>query len=108
MEGAPFLGWFGIGTDTVIPPVTFAFREVRRQFHMETALPVVLLLIPLPGPLPSAELMGFEPSILIGIGAVALRIELKDDGTTVLILPVSRQDRTVIRRKITRDGRTRE
>lgn len=59
---------------------------------MKTALPVVFLLIPLPGPLPSTELMGFEASILIGIRTVALRIELKDNGTSVLILPVSRQD----------------
>lgn len=92
MKRASFLGWFGIGTDTVIPPVTFTFREVRGQFHMEPTLPVVFLLIPLPSPLPSTELMGFEASILIGIGTVALRIELKDDGTSVLILPVSRQD----------------
>ena len=89
MEDPSFLGRSGIGSDTVIPPSTFAFREVGRQFHEEAPLPVIFLLIPLPRPLPSPECMGFEPSILVGIRSIALRIKLKNNNATIFILPLS-------------------
>jgi hypothetical protein len=104
MEGAPFLGWAGIGTDAVMPPSAFAFRVVSRQFHEEAALPIICLLMPFPGPLSSPKVMCFEPSILIRVGSVTLCIKLKDDGPTVFILPVSRQDRTILGRKAIRDS----